>query len=155
MRSLESDSDSFATVGSIVVVLLLTAWGIWFFGARITLVETGQIIETAVDGTVWAEFPAAVSSYIYRNQPAVIRFQSTDTEEFAAIPATVLATELDGDLVKVLLYSKPDLLTITFFEEGLTGQVDLETAQLSPAMLFGQVSGQFVDTAPVTLNPQP
>ncbi|MCB0063192.1 MAG: hypothetical protein KDE19_13805 [Caldilineaceae bacterium] len=154
MRSLESDSDYFSAVGSIVVILLLVAWGIWFFGARITLVETGQIIQTATDGTVWAEFPAAISSQIYRAQPAMIRFQTADTEEATAIPATVLSTEPAGDLVNVLLYAEPDRTTIPLFEEGLSGQVDLETGQLSPAMLFGQVSGQFVDTPPVTLNPQ-
>jgi hypothetical protein len=154
MRSLESDGDYFSTVGSIIVILLLIVWGIWFFGARITLVETGQIFQTSTDGTVWAEFPATLNNNIYRDQPAVIRFQSAEMQEFTAIPATVLSTELEGDLVNVLLYAEPNLTTIALFEEGVTGQVDLETGQLSPAVLFGQVSGQFVDTPPITLNPQ-
>ncbi|MEZ4681381.1 MAG: hypothetical protein R2932_44920 [Caldilineaceae bacterium] len=54
----------------------------------------------------------------------------------------------------MMLYAEPDVTTIQLFDQGLTGQVDLETGQLSPAMLFGQVSGQFVETPPVTLNPQ-
>ncbi|MEZ4619296.1 MAG: hypothetical protein R2867_27830 [Caldilineaceae bacterium] len=139
---------------SIIVTLLLIAWGIWFFGSNITLVETGQIIQSTTDGIVLAEFPVAVGSNIYRNQPAVIRFQSAEAEELAVIPATVFATELKDDLVTVMLYAEPDVTTIQLFDQGLTGQVDLETGQLSPAMLFGQVSGQFVETPPVTLNPQ-
>ncbi len=154
MRSLESDGDYFSTVGSIIVILLLIAWGIWFFGSRITLVETGQILQTSTDGTVWAEFPATISSNIYRDQPAMIRFQSAEMQDVIAIPATVLSSELEGDLVNVLLYAEPDQTTIALFEDGVAGQVDLETGQISPAMLFGQVSGQFVDTTPVTLNPQ-
>ena len=154
MRSLESDSDYFSAIMSIIVILLLIAWGVWFFGAQITLVESGQIVETATDGTILAEFPAAVGEHVYRKQPAVIRFQSAEKQDIATIPAVVLSSNPKGDLVTVLLYAKPEMTTIQLFEEGLTGQVDLETDQLSPATLFGQISGQFVESPPVVLNPQ-
>lgn len=155
IRSLESDSDFFATTISIIVALLLIAWGVWFFGSQITLVETGQIIETSADGTILAKFPATVGNLIYREQPAVIRLQSAEQQQIAAIPATVLSTTTEGDFVTVLLYAVPDATTVQLFDQGVAGEVDLETGQLSPAMLFGQVSGQFVETPPVVLNPQP
>ena len=72
MRSLQTDSYRFSLALLISSIILLTAWAAWFFLARLTLYETGQIVGTTRRGTVVAALPLEASGKIRRGQLAIL-----------------------------------------------------------------------------------
>jgi len=153
LRSLQTDSDHAATVVIGLVVLLLTAWGVWFFGARIALTEMGRIVQTSLDGMVWAEFPAESGARLRPEQPAQIRFHETNGQQSKPVSATVLSVDPrpDGPL-RVTLYAALDAENIRAFTQGRSGDVAIEAERLSPAQLLMRVSGQTGDTPAAFTN---
>lgn len=155
MRSLKADSYRPSLAGLIMATLLLTAWAAWFFLARITLQETGQIVGVTRQGTIAAQFPTEALAHIQRGQPAFLRLDAVTEDQAVPIPAMVVnvdrkAQEEQG---QVEVFPLPEAAARMPLPDNLTGQVDVEVERLSPAALVVRTSGQLIDTAPVSLSP--
>jgi len=156
MRSLKADSFRPALVGLLVAMALLTAWIAWFFLARITLYETGQIVHTTKGGIVVAEFPSETLGRIQYGQPALLRLDGTIGDQARTIPAIVtnVASQSQEGCVEVKLFAPVNATAPVPLQDGLTGQVEIEVEHVSPATFVMRASGQLIDTPPVSLSPQ-
>lgn len=153
MRSLHADSYRFSLVVFLGSIGLLTAWAAWFFLARMTLYETGQIVGTTRRGTVVAEFPAPASGKLRRGQPAVLHLQGTTVDQSGTLPGTVQDVTKKADQVRVELYVPQKIAAPINSQGRMTGQVEVAVEHVSPATLLTQPTGQFLIPPAVSLSP--
>lgn len=153
MRSLHADSSRFSLVMLIGSIGLLTAWAAWFFLARITLYETGQIVGTTRRGTVVAEIPSQASGQIRRGQRAILRLQGTMVDQSGTLLGTVKDVTKKGEQVRVELSVPQQIAAPINAQERMTGQVEIAVEHVSPATLFTQPTGQFLIPPAVSLSP--
>lgn len=156
MRSLKADSYRPSLAGLLVAMLLLIAWSGWFFLARITLQETGQIVSATGRGTVIAQFPVETLGRIHRGQSALLRLDAVTEDEAVPIPAIVLdvAKDTQEGQGQVEVFPLPEAAARMPLQDNLTGRVEIEVERLSPAALVVRASGQLIDTPPVSLSPR-
>ena len=155
MRSLYVDGSGSALTWLIVAIVLLGAWAAWFFLARMTLYETGQIVRTTREGTVVAHFPLTAAARIRRGQSALLHPQGIMGMVSAPLPAIVTDVRESPreEQLRVELY--PQTRTVVFRpqQQGVTGLVAVEVAHVSPAALLLRVAGSSRTPSPTSLNP--
>lgn len=129
LRALEHDRSSMGLVALVGALLICGAWSFWFFGARLSLYQTTGIVEVARRNEVIAYFPPGTPAPP-RGQMAQIRLANGT----ASIPAVVIESsiERDGRVRAVLMPQAAFPVTLVAAE---IGQVAIETARVSPAMI--------------------
>lgn len=137
MRSLYADSFYFSLAGLIVAILLLLTWMAWFFMARMTLYETGQLVQAKRTGTIVADFPLAAAEHIRSGQVALAYPQGLG--EATGAPLQAVVTEVlpaHEQRVRIELFPHSEI-TVRHIPPGtVTGRVTVEVAHISPAMLL-------------------
>ena len=154
-RSLRADSFRPTLIALIVFIVLISVWLAWFFVARITIYETGQIVGLTREGAVEADFSLEASNRITQGQRAVIRPQGRMVDEVDVIPAIVssVTTLSRGDQVRVSLYPLLDGQAPITFPDGLNGNIEIEVARVSPASLIMHVAARDSDVQPESRSP--
>lgn len=153
MRSLHADSYRFSLAMFIGSIGLLTAWAGWFFLARITLYETGQIVGTTRRGTVVVALPSEASGKLRRGQLAVMRLQGTSVDQGGTLPVTVQEVTKKAEQVRVELSVPHQMAAPINWKERMAGQVEIAVDHVSPATLFTQPTGQSLIPPAVSLRP--
>ncbi len=153
MRSLKADGFRALLVWLLLVMVLIVAWGGWFFLARITLYEIGQTASVVKGGTIVTDLPAKAAERLQRGQTASFRPAGTPDSQLVAISAMVMkVTRLPGqDRIRVELLPQEDEIPP---EVGTTGQVEIEVEYVSPATLAVRASQQFLGASQVPGNSQ-
>ncbi len=129
LRALEHDRSSMGLVALAGALLICSAWSLWFFGARLSLYQTTSMVEVTRRNDVIAYFSPG-TPVPARGQPAQIRLINGATD----IPAIVVeaSIERDGRIKAVLTPQAAFPVTLVAAE---IGQVAIETARVSPAMI--------------------
>jgi hypothetical protein len=151
MRSLKADGLHALLVWLLLAMVLIVAWGGWFFLARVTLYETGQAASVAKGGTIVIDFPAKTAQRIQPGQTASFRPAGTPGSQPIAISAMVMkVTRLPRqEVVRVELLPQGDDIPP---EIGTTGQVEIEVEYVSPAALAVRAAQQFLGASQVPGN---
>ena len=157
LRSLNADRFHASLVGLGIALVLLIAWGGWFFLARMTVYEVSASAVIARDGFVIADFPSAKLGRIRRGQAAWLSPVLDGEKQPDSVPAVVIdvirASSAEPARVKLFPVIERDLSEI--LPEGQKVRVEIEVESVSPAVLVLRTSGLLVDTPGVALSPQP
>ncbi len=89
-----------------IAALLIVIWALWFFLARLTLHETGQLSRVTSSGAVVAEFPLEVANLIRSGQPAALRLQGMASGPMLPAIVTNVITPGGAKHLEVELYPK-------------------------------------------------
>ncbi len=143
LRALHADHHRFALAAFLAGIGLLTAWASWFFLARITLYETGRLVEMTRRGTIVAELPAGAVGKVRPGQPARIHLQSARLNQRAILPGTIMHVTKHPDQDRVELRIPQNMAASLNWREPLTGAVDIAVDSVSPATLLTQSTGPF------------
>ncbi len=155
VRSLDGDGFRATLVGLIVAIILVAAWMAWFFLARVTLYEAGQVVSVTRGGEVVADFSAEARGRIQRGQAALVQFDGDLGAQVGAIPAIVTTVgPVREERVEVEIYLLANITLYGLSQDNLTGQAQVEVEHISPAILVMRAAGQLVDTPSVSLSPQ-
>ena len=173
-RSLNTDSSHTLLVWMVVVILVLAAWCLWFFTARVTIYKisskarliTNEIVISEFSGkarraekkriyAVEAEFSSEETGNIKPGQAATLYLNGDAGKKAGPIPATVEnITSLPGKKhgqVRLSALFRGD--SSDFVRDAETGQVKVAVEYVSPAVLVMRTSGLFADMPPVSLSP--
>jgi hypothetical protein len=157
LRSLNADRFHASLIGLGVALVLVIAWGCWFFLARMTMYEVSASAVVADDGFVIAEFAAARPGRIRRGQAAWLYPIRDGAKQPGSVPAVVIdiieSPSSEPARVKLFPVLERDLSEI--LPEGQKVRVEIEVESVSPAVLVLRTSGLLVDTPGVALSPQP
>jgi hypothetical protein len=175
-RSLHADGFRTTLVVLILAILLLMVWAVWFFLTKTTLYETGNVVSVEKDGTIIADFSPEAFGRIQAGQLAILHINQTSNDRAGSLPAVV--TDVPHippqEQFRVTLYPRPrrgaesasgerrQLMSpirtysdaLVALEDDSAVQVEVEVERVSPAVLAMRTSGQFIDTAAVSLNPR-
>lgn len=156
IRSIQADSATPSLVALAVATLLLLLWLGWFFLGRMTLYEFSRTIEVQSDAVVIADVAATARDRINYGQAAFVHLEGTAGREMGAIPAVVIDIRPQPDPTKVRVYLQTDWRSDAPVapQPTLTGWAEIETENVSPAVLLMRTVGQFVDTPQVQTSPQ-
>jgi hypothetical protein len=156
MRSLYADDFRLSLLGILLAVILLLAWAAWFFLARITFYETGQIVSVNRDGTVIADFGPGALGRIQSGQSASLKFNDVSGDLAQAIPSIVtdVASQVQEERVQVELYILGEAIALISSQDNLTGQVEVKVERISPATLVMRASGLSIDSPSLSTSPQ-
>src|SRR5215468_7145327 len=72
IRSLNAESSRLSTAATIISVVILGGWSLWFVAARVAIYETSEAARLEVDGAVHP-IEAAVSGRVIRTSLAIGR----------------------------------------------------------------------------------
>jgi hypothetical protein len=157
MHSLHVDHGRFSLLSVSVAIVLVLLWGLWFFIPSVTIYATGNLVKINRDGNLVAQFASHDRDRLQPGQAAKIRLPTAQPKQGASLSATLLEiapTEAD-DHIEVILYSTSyDTNDMKLLVPGNSSQVEVEVETISPALLLMRVSGQYIDTPPVSLSPQ-
>jgi hypothetical protein len=147
-RALAADRSGRSALGLLLATALLGAWGAWLLLARITLYEASVTARLATDRQIVASFPPSALGHIRPGQAAQLRLDSFPWPQYGAIPATIasIASAIDAGQVQVMLAIRQDAPADIPLQPGLTGTVEVETGQISPAELILRAAGQLLST---------
>lgn len=156
MRSLQADDFRLSLLGILIAVILLLAWAGWFFLARITFYETGQIVRVNRDGTIVADFGPGALGRLQRGQPAQLTFDNVSGDLAQTSPSIVIgvANQSQENRVQAELYILGDAIALAYLYDDLTGQVEVEVERISPATLVLRAAGLSTDSPAVSHSPQ-
>ncbi len=157
LRSLNADRFHASLIGLGVALVLLIAWGSWFFIARMTIYEVSASAVVARDGFVIADFPMAKPGSIRRGQGAWLYPVLDGAKQPVSVPAVVIDTirSPSAEPARVKLFPVLDRDLSKTLPEGQKVRVEIEVESASPAVLVLRTSGLLVDTPGVALSPQP
>jgi hypothetical protein len=157
LRSLNADRFHAALIGLGVALVLVIAWGCWFFLARMTMYEVSASAVVADDGVVIAEFAAAKPGRIRRGQAAWLYPVRDGGKQRVNVPAVVfdITRPSSAESAQVKLFPVLDRDLSELLPEGQKVRVEIEVESVSPAVLVLRTSGLLVDTPGVALSPQP
>lgn len=157
LRSLNADRFRAGLIGLGVALVLLIAWGCWFFLARMTVYEVSVSAVVAGDGFVVAEFPAVSPGRIRRGQAAWLSPVLKGEKQSGSVPAVVIdvirSSAAEPTRVKLFPVHQRDQRQV--LAEGQKVRVEIEVDAVSPAAMVLRTSGLLVDTPGVALSPQP
>lgn len=156
LRSLNADRFHASLIGLGIAMVLLIAWGSWFFLARMTIYEVSISSVVARDGFIIAEFPSAKSGRIHRGQAAWLYPVLDGVKQSVNVPAVVtdIIKSPSAELTRVKLFPILKRKQVEILPEGQKVRVEIEVDSVSPAVLVLQTSGLLVDTPGVALSPQ-
>jgi hypothetical protein len=157
LRSLNADRFHASLIGLGVALVLLIAWGSWFFFARMTIYEVSASAVVGSDGFVIADFPPAEPGRIRRGQGAWLYPLLEGVKQPVSVPAVVIDTirSPSTEPVRVKLFPVLDRDLGKTLSEGQKVRVEIEVEYASPAVLVLRTSGLLVDTPGVALSPHP
>lgn len=148
LRSLNVDSLYTSLVGLLVVMILLVIWGVWFFGAKISLYQSSDQAQVSHLLYVTAQFPGEQAGQIKLGQAAT--FYPGDIVQAPDGPIPAVVTEVRptvGGPTEVTLALRPERRLSTSLPPGLTGRVEIEVERVSPAS-FALRRGGLAASAP-------
>ena len=156
LRSLNADRFHASLIGLGVALVLLIAWGSWFFLARMTIYEISASAVVARDGFILAEFPSTKSARIHRGQAAWLYPVLDGVKQPVNITAVVTditkSPSTEPTQVKLFPILKRNQVEILAEDQKIL--VKIEVDSVTPAVLVLQASGFFIDTPGVALSPQ-
>lgn len=157
MRSLTADRYHASLIGLGVALVLLIAWGSWFFLARMTVYEVSASAVVVRDGFIIADFPSASLERIRRGQAAWLHPVRDAAKQPGSVPAVVIDTirSPSAEPARVKLFPVLDRDLSKTLPEGQKVRVEIEIGSVSPAVLVLRTSGLLIDTPAVALSPQP
>lgn len=144
LRAFHNDSFRPSLVTLSIATVLLVAWGVWFFGAQVTLYETSREFQIAENRTLLVTFPPESLTRIRASQQALVRLEVGAGEPPVSYSALVMNTpETNAPDQRVEVY----VLAPEPLRPGLTGVVQVEVDYASPAALIMRPVGQLAGTA--------
>ena len=157
LRSLNADRFHASLIGLGVALVLLIAWGSWFFIARMTIYEVSASAVVARDGFVSADFSAVKHGRIRRGQAAWLYPILNGAKPPVSVPAVVvdIIRSQSNKPARVKLFPVLDRDLSEILPEGQKVRVEIEIESVSPAVSVLRTSGLLVDTPGVALSPQP
>lgn len=154
-RALSADRFVYTLVGLAIAGILLMSWSIWFFGAKIKFTETSEDVWLGEGEMLVAAFPNDKLNRISRGQHA--RFFPKDSTigkrgGLSAVVAEVHRSEATekGQVSFIVI---ADRETTALLPDELSGRVEVEIEQLSPAQLLMRSSGLAVDSVTTEISP--
>ncbi len=180
MRSLHADTFYISVLTLIIAVIVIIAWGIWFFTAKVTFYAHSQNVRVTNEESIVTEFPAAnardavqratatrrrivmadfpleTGEKIHPQQPAYLHIDTVEGKQAGAIPAVVVDVIEDQKKqhTQVTLYAEFDADAPNPFETEARGDVMIEIRHETPAKLVVQASGLFTDSPRTSFSPQ-
>lgn len=163
LQSIQRDHGRLSLTGAMFAVSLLLVWIAWFFLAPIAIYEHGVILKSTRNGSIIAQFTPEVAQQLHLGQAASLNFypaQDSASQDEAAqanketIKALItdISQATNSDQFQVTLYPEEDVDLDTRLAAGESGEVEVVAEKISPAILVFRVSGQFLETAPVSLS---
>ncbi len=145
-------------------LLLITAvsllWLLWFLLAPITQFETSETVELTGAGEATAYFSPSALARLREGQSAHLRLDDFPWTTYGIVPAalTQVLPELQNGRIQATFLLTPDKNTSIPLKRGLTGTVEVEVGQTSPAALLLQAVGYRAarienPTPPESVNP--
>ena len=136
LRSLNADRFHASLIGLGVALVLLTAWGCWFFMARMTIYEISASAVVAGDGFVVADFPTVKPGLIGRGQGAWLYPVLDGVKQPVSVPAVVIGTirSPSAEPARVKLFPLLDRDLSKTLPEGQKVRVEIEVESASPAV---------------------
>jgi hypothetical protein len=134
LRSLNVDSPYASLIGLLVVMTLLVMWGLWFFGAKISLYRSSDQAQVSHLLFVTAQFSGEQAGQIKIGQPAT--FYPGDVVQAPDGPIPAIVTEVRptaGGPTEVTLALRPERRLSNSLPPGLAGRVEIEVERVSPA----------------------
>jgi hypothetical protein len=145
-------------------ILLLAAWMVWFFMARISLFEVSQEIKITKEGSMDAIFPIKAKDRVQVSQNATIRVnqtlpaspetQNNGSEKSTDIPALVMKIEADERAGRIVVNVVPldDTYFSIFTQEdsipsGVKVQIEVEVERITPFMVVQRASRQYMNVS--------
>lgn len=156
-RSLERDRFRPSILIASFAAVVLVLWAIWFFRGQITLYAIGNTVNIDSSGLVEADIPNQSLIKVKPGQFAWLRINGEVGEDLGLGSMLVLrvrpaAAEGASGRVELLLIDERFYPAIA--NEQLTGRVEIEIEQLSPAQLVLRSSGQFGAAPSISTSPQ-
>jgi hypothetical protein len=139
LRSLQQDNSGLSLTGLIITLVLLFAWGAWFFLARITVYESSREFQVQRDGSLQVTFAPSALVQIQAGQKARLRL--ANGRAYAAIVLDSPDLEHGSTQVPVFVYAADNL------QPGRSGEVQVEVEHISPADLVLRSAGQLSTSA--------
>ena len=154
MQSLHADHGRSALWGMGLAICFLLLWLLWFLIPSLTVYTQGHLVKLTRSGTVVATMPAADWARLRAGQTAYIALAGATTAQ-PKLTAMVMevATQPDGNQVAITLYPTDDSEWTMHSAGGINGEVQVEVATISPALLLLQTLQQWGSTAAVSLSP--
>jgi hypothetical protein len=147
MRSLGRDRFRPTVLGIVVSLVLLFAWGAWFFLSNLTLYEVSQSARILEANHVTADFPIGRSlGRIREGQKATLRLDAFSWVQYGSLAARVLRWQTDapaGTVRVELILDDVESFPVDV-EPGSTGTVAIEVERISPAALVLRAAGRTV-----------
>ncbi len=164
LRSLHADSFRASAIGMTAAIVLLSAWFIWFFMARIpsyrislnaytTQAETvtaifpddGTRVRETREQQVIAEFLPEAAEDIRPGQSALLYLDGEIGKQIGTVSAIVGKVSRSPKKAQVLLSALSDAGSPVHIPAKTTGQVKIVISSLSPATLVMRTAGFFAD----------
>lgn len=140
-RALDADGYRLVLIALAVAVLLLLAWGVWFFRAEVGFYQISETARVTEDGTIVAEFPPDASDRIGYGRPALFLPDDVNSDVPESVPVTVTEVQRRASGLRVILVVAGHTGSGLLLAEGTTGRVQVETDRLTPAQLVLRLSG--------------
>lgn len=155
MQALHTDHGRSSLVGLSIASALLVCWLLWFFTPSLTVYASGHLSKLTRNDTLLALLPAQEQENLHVGQVAHLYLPDA-VSAARSLPATVLAvaSQPTGEQIQIVLYPESNANLKQLFATDATGEVYVEVAKISPAVLFLRASGLSIETPPVSVSPQ-
>ena len=156
LRSLHADGFRPALIGLFIAIALIGAWCAWFFFAEITLYQSARNAAIQHE-SITAKLPANKLERIRPGQAARLYLNGASFKKLGAIPAVVtdiIAAPAPDRQGQINLVALPEGPSPIFFQDRLTGRVEIEVEHISPFDWVMRHSGLSEDGADVWLSPE-
>jgi len=140
LRSVAADDGRGMRWTLAVILVLFAAWGAWCLAATVVDYEVTTDARIAADGGrlhVVAQLAPSAMGRVRPGQPAYLRLDAFPWPRHPGVRATVeqVAADLTGGTVRVEIALIADRDSPPL-RPGLTGRVEIEVDELTPATLF-------------------
>ena len=155
-RSLQASNFQRSLVILIIVVGLIGLWAAWFFLAKVTLYEISEPIQVPYNEVIEANFSSQAQGHLQRGQAAFLKLDGHIGTEVGPIPAIVLGVDNqpEAQQVQTTLFVQWPLAPSVPAQDNLTGQVEVEIEQISPATLVIRSVSRGLGAPSVKFTPQ-
>lgn len=130
-----------------LAMLLLSLWGLWFFGSRLPLYVTANSWQVQRNGALAAQFDAQTLARLRPGQPAWVKFPANGPTPAQTLTAQVFDVPLSAD-EPVILY----LTGAQALPPNINGTLEVAVEYVSPAVLTLRAAGLLVDTPPLAIK---
>lgn len=160
-RSLEADRSYGKTAALAAFSLLLAAWLVWAFAARVPARLTSETDQIQLGEIITVTFGSEATGQLTTGQAALVILDRPPLAETLVVPARVIDAQPAGEKVQVRLLPDFSRLEegpvsdeiVAAFTQPTAGRVVVEVERVSPASLALRAAGLTADTAPIVVNP--